>query len=278
MADVQTQLILFWLSAGFCLLGTISFIVSLSFKKENMTRYGIFCSYLAFPPAAAALILRWIETGHVPSIGIYEVFTIYGAGMLLFYLAALLWKSNLKMAGVIVLPVVLLMIGIGVMGSTEMTELPTTYFTYWLGIHMLFATLALGGVMVSAGLCIIYLVKSGQEAKGRVNPLIAKFPDLAKIDYLGYRFTLFAFAMMGIMIASGAIWAYKSWGRYWGWDPIETWSLICWLAYGAYLHLRITGLRGKAAAWLCFVVIIVAVFSFFGAPYLYPTIHDRFVK
>jgi ABC-type transport system involved in cytochrome c biogenesis permease subunit len=84
--------------------------------------------------------------------------------------------------------------------------------------------------------------------------------------------------MMGIMIASGAIWAYKSWGRYWGWDPIETWSLICWLAYGAYLHLRINGLRGKAAAWLCFVVIIVAVFSFFGAPYLYPTIHDRFVK
>lgn len=278
MVDVQIQLILFWISVGFCLVGTVFFITSLAFKKEGQVKYGVICSYLAFPPAAAALILRWIETGHVPSIGVYEVFTIYAAGILLFFLGALLWKPNLSMAGVMILPVVMLMTGVGVMGSTEMTQLPNTYFTYWLGIHMFFATLALGGVMVSAGLCIIYLVKSRQEEKGRVNTLIAKFPDLAKIDYMGYRFTLFAFIMMGIMIASGAIWAYKSWGRYWNWDPIETWSLICWLAYGAYLHLRITGLKGKPAAWLCFVVIIVAIFSFFGAPYLYPTIHDRFVR
>lgn len=278
MADVQTQLVLFWISAGFCLLGTFFFISGVAFKKERMTKYGVICSYLAFPPSAAALVLRWVETGHVPSIGLYEVFTIYAAGILLFFLAARLWQSTLDMAGVIVLPVVMLMIGIGVMGSTEMTELPTTYFTYWLGIHMFFATLALGGVMISAGLCIIYLVKSRQEAKAQVTPLIAKFPDLVRIDYMGYRFTLFAFIMMGIMIASGAIWAYKSWGRYWGWDPIETWSLICWLAYGAYLHLRISGMKGKPAAWLYFAVIIIAVFSFFGAPYLYPTIHDRFVR
>lgn len=278
MVDVQMQLILFWISVGFCLFGTVFFITSLAFKKEAQTKYGVICSYLAFPPAAAALILRWIETGHVPSIGIYEVFTIYAAGILLFFLAARLWKPNLNMAGVIVLPVVLLMTGVGIMGSTEMTELPRNYFTYWLGIHMVFATLALGGVMISAGLCVIYLVKSRQEEQGRINPMLAKLPDLVKIDYMGYRFTLFAFIMMGIMIASGSIWAYKSWGRYWGWDPIETWSLICWLAYGAYLHLRIAGLKGKPAAWLCFVVIVVAVFSFFGAPYLYPTIHDRFVR
>ncbi|HEX3032412.1 MAG TPA: cytochrome c biogenesis protein CcsA [Bacillota bacterium] len=226
-----------------------------------MVRYGNICAWLAFLPITAALLLRWLETGHVPSIGAYEVFTIYAWGVLVFFLGGRLWKPNIQVAGAFVLPVVMLMIGVGVMSSTQLTKLPTTYYTYWLWIHMLFATLALGGVLTSAGLAAAYLVK-GKES----------------LDYLGYRFTLFAFSMMGIMIASGAIWAYKSWGRYWGWDPIETWSLVCWLVYGLYLHLRKSGLKGRKAAWVYFAVIGLAVFSFFGAPYLYPTIHDRFVR
>ncbi len=278
MVYIETQLILFWVSVGFCFLGTVLFLSSIAFKKEGLIKYGVFCSYLAFIPAIAALILRWIQTGHVPSIGAYEVFTIYAGGVLLFYIVIQIFKPGLKIAGVVVLPVVMLMTGIGIMSSTELTELPNTYFTYWLWIHMLFATLALGGVLTSTGLALIYLVKGHQEEKGRVNLLLERIPELEKIDYLCYRFTLFAFSMMGIMIASGSIWAYKSWGRYWGWDPIETWSLICWLVYGIYLHLRRIGVKGKLGAWLCFAIVALAVFSFFGAPYLYPTIHDRFVR
>jgi len=278
MFDVKVQLILFWVSVGFCFLGTVFFIISLSFKREALVMYGIYCSFLAFFPMAAGLIFRWVETGHIPSIGMYEVFTIYAGGILLFYLVVQVFKKSLRIAGVVVLPTVMLMTGIGVMSSTELTELPKTYFTYWLWIHMLFATLALGGIMISAGLAVIYLVKGRQEARGEVNPLLAKLPPINRIDYLGYRFSLFAFIMIGIMIASGAVWAYKSWGRYWGWDPIETWSLISWLAYGAYLHLRVIGIKGKLASWLHIAVIALVVFSFFGAPYLYPTIHDRFVE
>ena len=275
---VQTQLILFWASVGFCFFGTFFYISCLSFKKESFIRYGTLCAYAAFLPMLAALILRWKETGHIPSIGAYEVFTIYACGILLFFLIAQLWQSSLKIAGTFVLPVVMLMTGIGVISSTKLTQLPNTYYTYWLGIHMLFATLALGGVLLSAGLSVIYLLKGYQEERGRVNPLLLRLPKLTQIDYLSYRFTLFAFSMMGIMIASGAIWAYKSWGRYWGWDPIETWSLICWLMYGIYLHLRRIGVKGKLASWLGLALIVLVVFAFFGAPYFYPTIHDRFVK
>jgi cytochrome c-type biogenesis protein CcsB len=278
MINVETQLILYWIAVGFCFLGTVSFLLSISFRKAGMLKYGILCSWLAVLPMIAALGFRWLETGHVPSIGAYEVFTIYAGGVLLFYLVARSWKPGIDIAGVIVLPVVMLMTGIGIMSSTELTVLPNSYFTYWLWIHMIFATLALSGVLISAGLGVIYLVKNWQEEHGRVNPILAKMPSLTKLDYLSYRFTIFAFGMMGIMIASGSIWGYKSWGRYWGWDPIETWSLICWLAYGIYLHLRRIGLKGKKAAWLNFAVIALAIFSFFGAPYLYPTIHDRFVK
>lgn len=278
MTAIMTQLILFWIGVGLCFLGTFFYISSFSFKKEGFIGYGNTCAYIAFFPILVALVFRWLETGHVPSIGAYEVFTIYAWGVLTFFLVARLWRTNIQIAGAFVLPVVMLMIGIGVMSSTQMTKLPTTYYTYWLWIHMLFATLAMGGVLTSAGLAVIYLIKGNQEEKGKVGPILERMPQTENLDYLCYRFTLFAFSMMGIMIASGAIWAYKSWGRYWGWDPIETWSLLCWLVYGLYLHLRKNGLKGKKAAWLYLLVIGLAVFSFFGAPYLYPTIHDRFVK
>lgn len=278
MTGVQTQLILFWAAVGSCALGTFFYVSSFSFQKEGFIKYGTICGGIAFLPLTIALSLRWIETGHVPSIGPYEVFTVYSWGVLAFFLAGQLRKPGIQIGGTLVLPVVMLMIGIGIMSSKEMTSLPTTYYTYWLWIHMVFATLALGGVLTSAGLALIYLIKGGWESRGGTNPLLERIPNLEQLDYLCYRFTMFAFSMMGTMIASGAIWAYKSWGRYWGWDPIETWSLICWLVYGLYLHLRKSGLKGKQAAWVNFAIIALAVFAFFGAPYLYPTIHDRFVQ
>jgi len=69
---------------------------------------------------------------------------------------------------------------------------------------------------------------------------MAKLPDIKKIDHWSYQFSAFAFVMLGIMIASGAVWAFKAWGSYWSWDPIETWALISWLVYGLYFHLRTT--------------------------------------
>ncbi len=276
MTSVKTQVILFWITVGFCFLGSLSFIGSLSFNKERLLGYGRTCSYLALLPAVTALVSRWMEVGHIPSISQYEVFTIYAVGILLFYVLVQTWKTKITLAGTLVLPIVMLLIGIGIMSSKELTQLPTTYFTYWLGIHMLFATLSMGGVLTAAGIAVVYLLKNTAAIKGKTNSLLAKLPDLVQLDYLGYRFTLFSFLMIGIMIASGSIWAYKFWGRYWGWDPIETWSLISWLAYGLYLHLRISGLKRQAAAWVHLVVILLVVFSFFGAPYLYPTIHDRF--
>ncbi|HEX3032658.1 MAG TPA: cytochrome c biogenesis protein CcsA [Bacillota bacterium] len=278
MTSIQIQLVFFWLAEVFCVLSTFGYLASFSFKQEKFLRVGTNFAVLAAFPMLAALLLRWQETNHIPSVGSYEVYTVYSWGILVFYLLVQFWKKSAQVAGAFVLPVVLLMTGVGLMGSTEVTSLPSTYYTYWLWIHMAFATLALGGVLTSAGLSLIYVLKVRQERQGQMNPMFERLPSLNQLDALSYRFTLFAFGMMGIMIASGAIWAYRSWGRYWGWDPIETWSLICWLVYGIYLHLRGSGLKGEKAAWVYFLVIGLAVFSFFGAPYLYPTIHDRFVN
>jgi len=276
MAHIKLQLILYWLTVGFCFAGTVLFITSIIFKKERLVKYAVWFAYLAALPLNGAIIDRWVQTGHFPYWGVYEVFASYAWGALLFYLAVQIFKPNLRIAGAVVLPVVMLMTGIAVMSSTEMKEIPRTFFTFWLGVHILFAKLAYGAVLISAALSISYLVKSKQEETGSVNPLLARLPQTEKIDHWSYQFAAFAFVMLGIMIASGAVWAYKAWGRYWGWDPIETWALISWLVYGGYFHLRRTmGLKGKKAAWLGIFAVILVMFSFFGIPLFYPSVHEH---
>uniref|UniRef100_A0A7C1FBL3 C-type cytochrome biogenesis protein CcsB n=1 Tax=Ammonifex degensii TaxID=42838 RepID=A0A7C1FBL3_9THEO len=276
MSAIKVQLILYWVAVGFCFLGTFFFVASLTFKKEQWLRFGVIFSFLASLPLTAGIIARWIETGHFPYWGPYEVFTSYAWGALLFYLVVQLFKPNLKIAGTVVAPAVLLMTGIGVMSSTEMGDIPKTFFTYWLWIHIFFAKLSYGSVLISTALALSYLIKSRLEEKGATNPLLGKLPPLTKIDHLIYQFVAFGLVMLGIMIASGAVWAYKAWGRYWGWDPVETWALISWLVYALYLHLRIAlGWKGKRSAWFAIFAMVVVVFSFFGIPLFYDSIHEH---
>jgi cytochrome c-type biogenesis protein CcsB len=110
-----------------------------------------------------------------------------------------------------------------------------------------------GGVFLLAN-CIAatYLLMDYYESKGERPKWALKLPTLESLDQLSYRLVAFVFPLWTFAIIAGAIWAESAWGRYWGWDPKETWAFITWVAYAAYLHARVTiGWRGKKAAWLC---------------------------
>ena len=78
-----------------------------------------------------------------------------------------------------------------------------------------------------------------------------RLPAAAALDRVGYRMHAFAFPIWTFAVIAGAIWAENAWGRYWGWDPKETWAFITWMVYAAYLHARATaGWRGRKAAYL----------------------------
>ena len=80
------------------------------------------------------------------------------------------------------------------------------------------------------------------------------------------------------MIVAGAIWANEAWGRYWAWDPIETWSLISWIVYAAYLHTRLTlGWKGSKSAWFAVVALPVMAFTLIGVPLAYSSIHGAYL-
>lgn len=274
MELIKLQIVLYWVSVGFYVVSGIMLISSFLFKKEDLVKVAVPLTGVGFIFNTVAIFMRWYETGHFPYWGVYEVFTSYAWAGIAFYLLVQFLRPSLRITGALVLPICFVMIGIGIMSSTEVKEIPRTFFTYWLGIHILFAKLAYGAVIISAGMGVVYLLKKGFSVDE--HPLIDKLPTLERIDYLNYRFSIFAFIMLMIMIVSGAIWAYKAWGRYWGWDPIETWAFISWLVYGFFLHLRVTyKWKGRRSAWMSIVCLLLVLFSFFGIPLIYPSVHEH---
>jgi cytochrome c-type biogenesis protein CcsB len=129
--------------------------------------------------------------------------------------------------------------------------------SYWLSIHVTAMTLATGIFFVAAVLGLLYLVAERYRARiaaGKAqagNGLLDRIPSAATLDKLTYRTVIFGFPIWTFGVIAGAIWADQAWGRYWGWDPVETWAFITWVIYAAYLHARATGgWRGARAHYI----------------------------
>jgi len=256
------EALFFWLSIFLYVLSMIFFIITLVFRKEKNFSLSIFSTLLGLVPHSLTILLRWIRVGHGPYINRFEVFLSNVWMIIVIFLLAQILYRQIRVLGAFILAICLLLLGWATMVDRTAVSLPPTFHSYWLIVHITFAKIALGSLLIGAGMAILYLAKKyfGSE------------PEI--IDNLSYRFTVLGFFFLGIMIIAGALWAYKSWGRYWGWDPIETWSLLCWLGYGIYLHLRRTlGWRGKKAAYLLLSLLFFLGVVWFGISYFTKTIH-----
>jgi cytochrome c-type biogenesis protein CcsB len=200
----------------------------------------------------AGIVSRGISAGHAPWGNMYE-FSITGAfAFSLAYLSALR-KYDLRWLGLFISFSVLLTLGtaITLLYRNSAPLVPALKST-WLIIHVSTAIIC-GGVFLLANVIAgAYLYLERYEETG-VRPVWAlRIPSLDVLDQLSYRLVAFVFPLWTFSIIAGAIWAESAWGRYWGWDPKETWAFITWVAYAAYLHARVTvGWRGRKAAWLC---------------------------
>jgi cytochrome c-type biogenesis protein CcsB len=126
------------------------------------------------------------------------------------------------------------------------------------------AAIISGGIFLLANsIAAAYLVlEKIERGKGR-GPWASRLPSLDSLDQLTYRLIALVFPIWTFSIIAGAIWAEAAWGRYWGWDPKETWAFITWVAYAAYLHARVTaGWKGKKAAWLCLIAGSTFLFNY----------------
>lgn len=267
-----------WIAVFFYAVAAIGFGVSIHFQKEKALTAGSYASLAVLVPHGISIALRWIQAGRGPYLGYYEITTSVTWIAAAFY-AWLVWRHpRFRPAGVFVMPLLLLGIGVAVMSGREIQQLPVTFRTYWLTIHVLFAKVSVGACAVSSALGASLLLKE-RAARTRPGGLTDRLlPPQAQLDELSYKFLAFGFTFIGVMIGAGAIWANQVWGRYWGWDPIETWSLVAWLLYGVYLHLRVAhGWRGRRAAWLGFAALFVLIFALWGSVLIYHSIHSEYI-
>jgi len=221
-------------------------------RTEKSARIATAMMILGFILLFAGVIARGISAHRVPWGNMYE-FSITGA--LAFtgaYLGALR-KYDLRWLGLLVSIAVLLTLGtaVAVLYRPSAPLVPALKST-WLVIHVCAAIIS-GGVFLLANVIAgAYLYLDSMERKGPRTVWAQRLPSLEVLDQLSYRLVAFVFPLWTFAVIAGAIWAESAWGRYWGWDPKETWAFITWVAYAAYLHARVTiGWRGRRAAWLC---------------------------
>ena len=221
-------------------------------RTERVGRLASAFMVLGFLLLTAGVIFRGISANRVPWGNMYE-FSITGAfafsGAYLFALK----KYKLRWLGLPVSLAVLLTLGtaITLLYRPSAPLVPALKST-WLVIHVSAAIISGGVFLLANSIAGAYLILDRYEQKG-VRPIWAqKLPSLEVLDNLSYRLVAVVFPLWTFAVIAGAIWAESAWGRYWGWDPKETWAFITWVAYAAYLHARVTvGWRGRKAAWLC---------------------------
>jgi cytochrome c-type biogenesis protein CcsB len=145
----------------------------------------------------------------------------------------------------------------------------------WFVIHITAASISGAAFNVGGVISILYLIKQRAERRGRVTGYLARLPETRRMDVIAYRVFAFAFPLWTFTIAAGAVWAEYAWGRYWGWDPKETWALITWVVFACYLHARSTaGWKGTRAAMIAILGLAVFWFNFIGVNLLFAGLHS----
>jgi cytochrome c-type biogenesis protein CcsB len=224
---------------------------------------------------ALAVTTRGLAVHRAPWGNMYEFVTALTCFAAIFFLGVMI-RYRAWALGVFVMGAVVVILGLAeTIIYTAAGQLVPALQSYWLDIHVTAMTVATGVFFVSAVLGIVYLIVDRYErrvAAGKSQPgngIVQRLPSIEQLDRLAYRSIVFGFPIWTFGVIAGGIWADEAWGRYWGWDPVETWAFITWVIYAAFLHARATaGWRGRRAhyvqllgfASLSFNILIVQVF------------------
>lgn len=277
----QIEWVLYLVASSLYGISAVIYILSVVFKKQDWLKNAALTAAFGVLPHSGALYLRWVESGHGPYMTMHEVLSSYAWVAVVLFLLMTLRIEKIRLAGLVVMPVSFILMGLGATLSRDIATIPASLSSYWLIAHVGFAKLTFASILVGTGLGVLYLLNERQE-KGHgsegMKQFLERFPDKEVMDELSYRFVTAGFLFLSVMIAAGSIWAYQTWGRYWAWDPIETWSLVAWFVYGIYLHQRLNaGWKGRKAAWLLVFAIFVLSFASFGVGFIYSGLHSAYM-
>jgi cytochrome c-type biogenesis protein CcsB len=257
-------------------LAAFLYISSFIFKKPFAGKMGTWSAVAGVSGNIAGIIMRWIESynlgiGHAPLSNLYESLVFFALAIAVIYLVIERSYKN-RVLGIFITPLVFLAMAYASLSpniSDRIQPLVPALKSNWLIAHVISCFIGYAAFAIAFGLSIMLLLKQKNE-----NSFLKLFPDSKAIDELSHQMIMFGFLFLSAGIITGAVWANSAWGRYWGWDPKETWSLITWFIYATMLHARFTrGWQGKRLAYLSIIGFGAVLFTYFGVNLL-PGLHS----
>ncbi|MFZ6773191.1 c-type cytochrome biogenesis protein CcsB [Undibacterium sp. SXout7W] len=275
---LSSQSAILWMSTLF-FLSTLFYWGGLILRSDFGSSVGSILCWAAVVMGFTGMLVRWYESylvgvdvGHIPVSNLYEVFILFSMITALFYLYYEQQYAT-RQLGAFVLLVISAAIGFLLWytvsrDAAEIQPLVPALQSWWMKIHVPANFIGYGTFSLAAMVALAYLLKS----KGY---LADRLPSLEVLDDVMYKAIAVGFAFFTIATILGALWAAEAWGGYWSWDPKETWALIVWLNYAAWLHMRLMkGLRGQVAAWWALVGLLVTTFAFLGVNMFLSGLHS----
>ena len=259
--------------AAFC------YIASWIFKKEFLGKAATWVTILGVAGNTAGIIMRWMESyrlgiGHAPLSNLYESLVFFSWTIVVIYLVVEYRYGN-RIIGAFATPIAFLVMAYASLNpniSDRIQPLLPALKSNWLIAHVITVFFGYASLAIAFGISIMYLIKQS-DSSGKIG-LLEHFPDLKILDELTHQMVMFGFLFLSIGIITGAVWANSAWGRYWGWDPKETWSLITWLIYVTLLHLRMMwGWQVRRIAYFSILGFLAVLITYFGVNYL-PGLHS----
>lgn len=257
----------------------LAYMAAWIFKKDLPGKLATGILLLAAAGNGAGIIWRWVESyqlgiGHAPLANLYEslIFFSLTIGVLSLVVE---YKYKNRVVGALATPLAFLAIAYASMSpniSDRIQPLIPALKSNWLIAHVMSCFVGYAGFAIAFAVSLLYLFKA--RATASHDEGTSFMPSSETLDELTYQLVMFGFFFLSIGIITGAVWANSAWGRYWGWDPKETWSLITWLIYLTLMHARfMRGWRGKRIALLSIIGFMAVIFTYFGVNYL-PGLHS----
>lgn len=253
-------------------------------RGDTYGRIAVSLTALAFLMHLGGVVTRAVSVERGPWGNMYEFSTAFSMVVTAAFLTLLLLRRNVRWLGLILVGTVLLDLGLATtVLYTETQQLVPALDSVWMWIHVPLAIVCGGLLYLGAISSVLFLAKDRHEAKlaaeapvGRLSSsVLGRLPSAVSLDRFAYRINAAVFPLWTFTIVAGAIWAESAWGRYWDWDPKETWAFITWVAYACYLHARATvGWKGRKAAYLAVAGFLCFLVNYYGVNIFFDSLHS----
>jgi cytochrome c-type biogenesis protein CcsB len=271
----QLGITLFRMASWVYLIASVCYVAFLLNKQKGVAKLGFAFLCIAILIHTASLVIVTAAAGRPPFLNLPEYAFCFVWAVAVVY-AVFEYRTKFQVLGALALPLMTIAAFYAykhLHGEIQDVVMPALN-SFWRVPHVGTAILAYASFTLAFVLGILYLLRQRSEGK-KTSFWGSRLPSLEQLDQLTYRTVAFGFLMQTAMVLTGAVWAQFAWGRYWGWDPKETWSMITWLIYAAYLHTRTTkGWRGRKSAIVAIFGFLAVLFTFFGITYILSGLHS----